>query len=111
MHEFNHAAIGDIIAGGDRKDRCDAIVISVALSVRDHEALWDAAAIKGMSAPGTRLNDLIDVIGPREDPSIAECIAMLAQPALLPGCDLEDFDVQIVAPLRSRDVGHDLKAA
>ena len=33
----------------------------------------------------------------REDPALAECIAMLAAPALVPGCFLDDFEVAELA--------------
>jgi hypothetical protein len=91
MHEFNSTCTQTAIEPANL--RYQTAVITVALTARDTDALWNAAALRGMSAAGSRLIDVIDVIGPREDPSILECVAMLAQPGLMPGCDLEDFDV------------------
>ena len=98
LRDFNHGDPDHAAAAWARNDPPQEVRISLVLSVEDRGALWDAAAIKGMSAPGMRLGDVIDVIGPREDPAIAECIAMLAQPAPLPGCSLGGFDVEAVSP-------------
>lgn len=76
----------------------DVIHISLTVSVSDREALWDAAAAKALAMPGMRLSDVVDVIGPREEPEVADCIAMLTQPAALPGCALSCFDVDVVRP-------------
>lgn len=65
--------------------------VNLTLAVVDPQALWAAAAAKLLSAPDMILSDVIDVIGPREDPSITDCIAMLAKPATLAGCLLDDF--------------------
>jgi len=98
LRDFNHADSDRVAAARTHRDPPQEVRISLLLSVEDHGALWDAAAIKGMSAPGMRLDDVVDVIGPREDPAIAECIAMLTQPAPLPGCSLGGFDVEAIAP-------------
>ncbi len=68
--------------------------ISLTLSVADAGALWCAAAGKGLTQPGARIADVLDTIGPREDPSIADCLAMLALPGDLPGCLLDSLDVR-----------------
>jgi hypothetical protein len=70
-----------------------SFTVSLSLNVEDVRALWAAAAERALAAPGMTLADVLDTIGPREDPSIADCIAMLTAPAALPGCTLEGFDV------------------
>ena len=65
--------------------------MTLTLAVHDVVALWSAAAARGMAAPGAAIEDVLDVIGPREDPSISDCIAMLAAPLPLPGCLVDDF--------------------
>ena len=65
--------------------------ISLTLSVADEPALWSAAAARLLAMPGMVINDVIDVIGPREDPSIIACLSALAKPVSLPGCTLDDF--------------------
>ncbi|CAN5542917.1 hypothetical protein BH10PSE14_BH10PSE14_13860 [soil metagenome] len=65
--------------------------ISLTLAVTDAQALWTAAAAKLLSSPGMSLDDVLDVIGPREDPSITDCVALMAKPIALPGCVLDDF--------------------
>lgn len=67
--------------------------VSLTLTVDDVRALWSAAADRALAAPGMTLADVLDTIGPREDPAIAECIAMLTAPAALPGCSLQSYDV------------------
>lgn len=68
--------------------------VTLTLSVEDVEALWAAAATRGMQGPGATVADVLDTIGPREDPSIADCIAMLTAPSAVAGCALEDFEVE-----------------
>jgi len=67
--------------------------VSLTLTVDDVRALWSAAADRALAAPGMTLADVLDTIGPREDPSIADCIAMLTSPAGIAGCALEAFEV------------------
>jgi hypothetical protein len=70
-----------------------SFTVTLTLNVEDAGALWNAAAEKALQAPGMTLADVLDTLGPREDPSIADCIAMLTAPAAIPGCALDDFDV------------------
>jgi hypothetical protein len=84
LRDFRH-----VPANGDQ-----SFTVTLTLNVEDARALWGAAAEKAMRAPGTTLADVLDTIGPREDPSIADCIAMLAAPAAIAGCALEDFSVE-----------------
>jgi hypothetical protein len=70
-----------------------SFTVSLTLTVEDARALWSAAADRGLAAPGMTLSDVLDTIGPREDPSIADCIAMLTSPGAIAGCALESFDV------------------
>lgn len=78
-----------------------AFTVTLTLNVEDARALWNAAAEKALQAPGMTLADVLDTIGPREDPSIADCIAMLTAPAAIPGCALDDFEV---SPLHSAEL-------
>ena len=72
--------------------------ISVTLSVGNVGRLWAAAAAKALGMPDMTLEDVLDLLGPREDPEIAECLAMLTAPAAVAGCALGDFSVERVAP-------------
>jgi hypothetical protein len=71
-----------------------AFTVTLSLSVEDARALWTAAAEKALQAPGATLADVLDTIGPREDPSLGDCIAMLTAPAAVAGCALDDFSVR-----------------
>lgn len=95
LHELTYAERTAAASPASAEPR-DRFQVVLSLAVSDGEALWDAAAAKALAAPGARLSDVIDVIGPREDPAIAECIAMLAQPAAMPGCDFDSFEVEAV---------------
>lgn len=95
LHGFKLAERTTAAAGRDLCDPLDVVQVTLAFSIHDREALWEAAARKGLAAPGMRLTDVIDVIGPREDPAIAECVAMLAPPSAMAGCTLNRFDIEI----------------
>lgn len=69
-------------------------VVTLTLTVDDARALWSAAADRALAAPGMTIADVLDTLGPREDPAIAECISMLTAPAGLAGCLLDTFDVR-----------------
>lgn len=73
--------------------------ITLTLSIDDAHELWSAAAAHAMQFPGMRLQDALDIIGPREDPSIEDCLALLASPPALAGCTPSDFEVERAAPL------------
>lgn len=82
--------VGEIRQGSEA---AAGYTVTLTLTVEDARALWAAAADRALAAPGTTLADVLDTIGPREDPSIADCIAMLTAPAALPGCALEAYEV------------------
>jgi len=89
----NNDKVAEMNAAWGNSDT-DTVEITLSISVHNRSMLWDAAVMKALSASSLRIGDLIDVIGPREDPCVAECIAILTQPAEIPGCALEDFDVE-----------------
>jgi hypothetical protein len=68
--------------------------VTLTLNVEDAQALWGAAADKALQA-GMALSDVLDTIGPREDPSVSDCIAMLTAPSAVAGCALDDFTVEV----------------
>ncbi|MDB5671897.1 MAG: hypothetical protein JWO25_2856 [Alphaproteobacteria bacterium] len=67
--------------------------IELSLSVADDRGLWAAAAEKGLAVPGATLEDVYELIGPREDPDLGGCLAMLTAPSAIAGCELHDFEV------------------
>ncbi|MBO9623746.1 MAG: hypothetical protein J7500_13650 [Sphingomonas sp.] len=71
-----------------------SFTVTLTLKVEDAGQLWAAAAERALAAPGMTLADVLDTLGPREDPSIADCIAMLTAPAAVPGCTLEGYAVR-----------------
>jgi hypothetical protein len=70
--------------------------VSLTIAVTDPEALWFAAFIKGLGGSDGAVTDITDVIGPAADPSIRDCIAMLAMPGAIPGCHFDDFWIDSV---------------
>lgn len=65
--------------------------ISLTLAVSDGRALWTAAAARLLASSGMTFDDVVEMIGPCEDPSISDCIATLVKPDGLAGCLLDDF--------------------
>lgn len=85
---MNLRDFGHIAANTDQ-----SFTVTLTLNVEDAHALWAAAAEKALQAPGMTLSDVLDTLGPREDPSIADCIAMLTAPTAIAGCALDDFSI------------------
>ncbi|NIJ20825.1 hypothetical protein FHS95_002517 [Sphingomonas naasensis] len=79
-----------------------AFTATLTLTVDDAEALWNAAAEKALQA-GMALSDVLDTIGPREDPAIGDCLAMLLVPAGVAGCALDDFAVD-ATPIATAEI-------
>ncbi|MHA6721094.1 hypothetical protein ACX40Y_16805 [Sphingomonas sp. RS6] len=75
----------------------ESYTVSLSLTVENASALWCAAAERALTAPGMTLADVLDTIGPREDPDIAECIAMLVVPTTVAGCGLDQVTVREMA--------------
>ncbi|WP_267389576.1 hypothetical protein [Sphingomonas sp. GC_Shp_3] len=71
--------------------------VSFDLVVTDAEALWHAAARIAFRQPGITIAEVEDVLGPTEDPMLAECLAMLTAPDAVPGCTPLGFAVTAVA--------------
>jgi hypothetical protein len=70
-----------------------SFTIELSLSVADGQALWAAAAEFGLAAPGATFEDVCDSIGPRDDPDLPACLAMLTAPRAIGGCQLHDFEI------------------
>ncbi|HSX53675.1 MAG TPA: hypothetical protein VLG14_00115 [Sphingomonas sp.] len=58
------------------------------LRVECPTALWHAAARRCGSSIDPSIDDITDLIGPPEDPSIADCLMALALPDRLAGCTM-----------------------
>ncbi|WP_298675572.1 hypothetical protein [uncultured Sphingomonas sp.] len=81
--------------------------INIELNVSNAEALWQAAARRALSsAIGLTPADVEDTIGPREAPSIADCIAMLIPPSDLAGCTITHLNLA-VEPAPAHQVASD----
>ena len=72
--------------------------VSMRLSVRDAGLLWRMAAVHALSQGTLTEEDVIEMFGPMEDPSLADCIAMLVGPGDLAGCCFEEFSVKPAEP-------------
>lgn len=72
--------IGSIVSNALYELRCQ-------LTIDDASALWDSAATKAMTYPDMTPETVVEMIGPREDPEIAECLLLLLQPSVA-GCEL-----------------------
>lgn len=76
--------------------------VKIALSVRDINLLWRMAAAHALTISGLEQEDVEEVIGPLEDPSVTECLAMLLVPTPMAGCALMDFSVEPVTRITRR---------
>lgn len=70
----------------------DRYRINLTLKVGDAGALWEAAARRALAATaGLTLTDVEDMFGPREAPSISDCLTMLMFPDDMTGYVVTDF--------------------
>ena len=81
----------------------ERVRLVLTLSVEDAHRLWDAAAAHAARGGWMEPEDVIATIGPREDPRIADCVAMLAVPPRLDGCTLEDVSITAHASRQAFD--------
>ncbi|GFE73427.1 hypothetical protein NTCA1_10760 [Novosphingobium sp. TCA1] len=82
---------------------------SLKVRVDSTSQLWQAAALRCMSQSDMSYEDVDELIGPIDDPSIADCLMILALPDRVPGCTRLDVALQasesppMAAPLGSSD--------
>lgn len=84
---------GSVQASGRQQDYW----FSLRLRVDSPAQLWQAAALRCLSQADLSPDEVEDLIGPIEDPSIADCLMLLALPERLPGCTRLDTTLQPVA--------------
>ena len=84
--------------------------IELSLNVTDAAALWRAAFDKGLSSLAASRDDLVEMIGPIEDPDLGACLTLLTLPSAIPGCALEDFDLVERRPASEPAAANDLVA-
>lgn len=65
--------------------------IFLKVAVESVSELWQAAALSCVRNNDLTDADIADTIGPCEDPSIEDCLAMLALPDSIAGCRMIDF--------------------
>lgn len=75
--------------------------LTLELLVEDGARLWDAAAARYREGIGLSLAEVMETIGPREDPSIEDCLMTIALPDHVEGCTLTDFKL---TPVESEEV-------
>ncbi|WP_157222560.1 hypothetical protein [Novosphingobium sp. AP12] len=73
---------GTVQAPGTQQDYW----FSLKLRVDSPAQLWQAAALRCLSQTELSQDEVEDLIGPADDPSIADCLMLLALPERLPGC-------------------------
>jgi hypothetical protein len=65
---------------------------SIDLDVYDPQLLWDTATQRALD-DGYPPDD--DVLGTRNEPDVRGCLTMLLDPGSLPGCSINDSDVEV----------------
>ena len=73
------------------------------LRVECPTALWQAAARHCGSHIDASLDDITELIGPEEDPSIADCLMALALPARIAGCTMTNVSIDAEGEPGHRD--------
>ena len=69
--------------------------VTLTVSINDVAALWTAAAAKVIATvPGATFDDVVEMAGPSEDPSIEDCLAILTSPTAISGCALDEFKIE-----------------
>ena len=63
---------------------------SLKLRVDSPEQLWQAAALRCLSQSNLSPAEVEEIIGPIEDPSVSDCLMILALPERIPGCSRLD---------------------
>lgn len=87
-------ASGAMGAITESKKSSEQYHVTLAISVDNAAALWTAAAEICARDAGMSPDEVDESIGPREDPSIADCLTMLALPTRLAGCQIIDFSLE-----------------
>ena len=59
-------------------------------------SLWSLASERLMADAGMTEDDLLDTLGPREDPDLASCLTLLLDPARWPGCTVQRLTCEAV---------------
>lgn len=80
--------------------------ITFDLMVHSPAQLWASAAARGCGFTGMDMDEIEEVIGPREDPDIPACLSMLMAPLAVPGCQGIDFTAApalVLAPCMASD--------
>ena len=90
---MHHDTASAIAAIGNRS--CSQRVnLTFQFSITDPAALWRAAAQRCMNGTGLSPEDVFETLGPPEDPSVEDCLAMLLSAPLIPGCAIEDMAIE-----------------
>ncbi len=72
----------------------DEFKFSLRLRVEHPALLWQAAARLCLADPSLSGDDIEELIGPREDPSISDCLMVLTLSQTLPGCARVDASLE-----------------
>lgn len=106
VHESSHAEGRKSENGCGGSDLQAQYKVNLTLVLNDPAVLWSAAATKGIKVMGMAINDVLDIIGPREKPALAQCISILIRPDSIPGCSVDDFWIDFIPDLPTRaDLG------
>lgn len=74
--------------------------ITFTVSVQNADALWRAALWRHEQiSEYLTQDDMVESIGPREDPCVEDCLTTMALSFALDGCSINDIEVQFSEPL------------
>lgn len=68
--------------------------LTLQIAVRDVDQLWRMAAARALAATELDQDAVEEVIGPMDDPQVADCLAMLLVPSPVAGCVMKAITVE-----------------
>lgn len=68
--------------------------LTLQIAVRDVDQLWRMAAARALATGELDQDAVEEVIGPVDDPQIADCLAMLLVPSPVAGCVMRAITVE-----------------
>jgi len=69
---------------GEMQATMPSFRITIDVDVDDPGSLWALASSRLIAHPGMTGDDLLETLGPREDPDLASCLTLLIEPGHLP---------------------------
>lgn len=67
--------------------------VVIRIRVENAGLLWRMATARALAFGDLSHEEIEEMLGPAQDPSIGDCVAMLLAPRAIAGCSFEDFAI------------------